>query len=62
MGKESSWSRSGGRGGGGLNLNNTALSVLDPADNMKDLLNEITNKEDMAANKRMGYVNNFTKV
>ena len=35
--------------------------LTDPADNMKDLLNHITNKE-MSTAKRMGYVNNFTKV
>ena len=33
----------------------------DPVDNMKDLLNQITSKE-MSTAKRMGYVNNFTKV
>ena len=34
---------------------------VDPVDNMKDLLNQITSKE-MSTAKRMGYVNNFTKV
>ncbi|XP_068727211.1 rapamycin-insensitive companion of mTOR-like isoform X1 [Montipora capricornis] len=33
----------------------------DPADNMKDLLTQITCKE-MSTSKRMGYVNNFTKL
>ena len=33
----------------------------DPVDNMKDLLNQITSKE-MSTAKRMGHVNNFTKV
>ena len=34
---------------------------LDPADNMRDILSQITCKE-MSTSKRMGYVNNFTKV
>lgn len=34
---------------------------VDPVDNMKDLLNQITSKE-MSTAKQMGYVNNFTKV
>ncbi|XP_078353189.1 rapamycin-insensitive companion of mTOR-like isoform X2 [Oculina patagonica] len=34
----------------------------DPADNMKDLLNQITTKEMMSTSKRMGYINNFTKL
>jgi len=33
----------------------------DPADNMRDILSQITCKE-MSTSKRMGYVNNFTKL
>ena len=29
---------------------------------MKDLLNQISSKEMMSTTKRMGYINNFTKV
>ena len=36
--------------------------TLDPADNMKDLLTEITRKEQMPTGKRMGYLNNFAQV
>ena len=38
------------------------LFLADPADNMKDLLYQITTKEVMSTVKRMGYINNFTKV
>ena len=34
----------------------------DPAENMKELLTEITRKEQMATGKRMGYLNNFAQV
>jgi len=33
----------------------------DPADNMKDLLTEITRKEQMPTGKRMGYLNNIAQ-
>ena len=34
----------------------------DAAENMRDLLSEITKKERMATAKRMGYLNNFSQV
>ena len=39
-----------------------ANPILDPAENMKELLSEITRKEQMATGKRMGYLNNFAQV
>ena len=36
--------------------------MADPAENMKELLKEIISNEEMPADKRMGLVNNFTKV
>ncbi|XP_048583211.1 rapamycin-insensitive companion of mTOR isoform X2 [Nematostella vectensis] len=34
----------------------------DPADNMRELLHNITSKNEMSTTKRMGYINNFTKL
>lgn len=37
-------------------------SDLDVADNMRELLSEVTKKELMPTSKRMGYLNNFAQV
>lgn len=36
--------------------------ISDAAENMKELLSEITRKESMPTSKRMGYLNNFAQV
>ena len=36
--------------------------LSEPKENMKLVLTEITNRSGMSAAKKMGYVNNFTKV
>lgn len=41
---------------------NPQMSSIEPADNMRDVLSQITSKEEMSNSKRMGCVNNFTKV
>ena len=38
------------------------IHLLDPKDNMQFVLKEITSRGGMSAGKKMGYVNNFTKV